>query len=184
MPSLEGSWIYTRVNVKVHFVFISTSGFIDMFWVIITFMVYTVLVLLLRYIYSWCVGDQRVLKLCPVVRDWVSPLLVYCWWGLLWVTNLPVRTLACCFYWGNVAINLALAGKSQRACLNSPVLGSGVSVCWDTERGQWRWVRTWHPPRARPTGKQNSYLPVTRASQGPKTPGRNKYFRSQNPKAR
>ncbi|XP_072660563.1 uncharacterized protein [Canis lupus baileyi] len=35
-----------------------------------------------------------------------------------------------------------------------------------------------------PAGKQNSYLPVTRASQGPKTPGRNKYFRSQNPKAR
>lgn len=39
-------------------------------------------------------------------------------------------------------------------------------------------------PTLRPTGKQNSYLPSLWASQGPKPPGRNKYFRSQNPKAR
>lgn len=52
VASLEGSWIYTRVNVKVRFVFIWTSGYINILWVIITFIVYTVLELLLGYIYS------------------------------------------------------------------------------------------------------------------------------------
>lgn len=52
VASVERNWIYTGVNVKIHFVFIWTSGFIDVLWIIKTFIMYTGLALLLRYIYS------------------------------------------------------------------------------------------------------------------------------------
>ena len=74
VASLDGSWICARVNVQVPFVFIWTSEFIYMLWIITTFIEW-VLALRLRYIYSQWVEGQRVLKLCLVDRHWVFPTL-------------------------------------------------------------------------------------------------------------
>lgn len=172
-----------KVNVQARFVFIRVTPCFTCFGLLL-FLECASMVLLLWYICSWCVRGQKALKLCP----WLLRLLLpfYCHWSPLRVIDLPVRTLGCCCHPGSVTVNSDLAGNSQWACLSCPEL--------------WLWGRHVLRPKGvqiemsqglAPTlhssllvNRTASYLPSLGASQGPKTPGRNKYFRSQNPKAR
>lgn len=81
-----------------------------------------VLALLLWHIYSWCVGGQGELELCPVDRDSISSS------SCRWLFGSPVgnwptcQNRDSCSHWGSIAINSDLAGRAQRACLSCPVL--------------------------------------------------------------
>lgn len=132
------------------------------------------LVLLLRYSYSWHGGGWRVLKLCPACIWSPCLLCLLC----------PVGNRSPAELWGAASHGWhVIANGPCRLCSEKPCLSC---------RGLWLWGRCVLRPKGVQIEMSQDLAPtlssalqlfaVTWNFSGP--PGRNKYFRRQNPKAR